>query len=279
MRCRTACASSLIHSTNASSRAALLRPIVLHHRIASSTLRASPHPLSPHTRTPAMPKNTKGKGGKNRRRGKHGGEEKAELTIKEEGQEYAQVRRPTRHAITGEQARMRPCAHCERARSAMQRVRRQRQPQPPMPQCRDDATGAIPLLHTTSTVTVMAFTSGHHARAFLSQASAAVAHRLGSPALPHRARRFTLPRTRSSTAASSCTRRRISLSHCQVIRMLGNGRLEGEWITHGVQLCIACALFHRSHRVLARSRFLQVTASMVRLVCVTFAVRCARKCG
>jgi len=39
-----------------------------------------------------MPKNTKGKGGKNRRRGKHGGDqEKAELTIKEEGQEYAQV--------------------------------------------------------------------------------------------------------------------------------------------------------------------------------------------
>jgi len=39
-----------------------------------------------------MPKNTKGKGGKNRRRGKHGADgEKAELTIKEEGQEYAQV--------------------------------------------------------------------------------------------------------------------------------------------------------------------------------------------
>ena len=40
-----------------------------------------------------MPKNTKGKGGKNRRRGKHGGdlEGKAELVIKEEGQEYAQV--------------------------------------------------------------------------------------------------------------------------------------------------------------------------------------------
>ena len=44
-----------------------------------------------------MPKNTKGKGGKNRRRGKHGGdlEGKAELVIKEEGQEYAQVR--TKH--------------------------------------------------------------------------------------------------------------------------------------------------------------------------------------
>jgi hypothetical protein len=42
--------------------------------------------------TSAMPKNTKGKGGKNRRRGKHGADgEKAELTIKEEGQEYAQV--------------------------------------------------------------------------------------------------------------------------------------------------------------------------------------------
>ena len=40
----------------------------------------------------AMPKNTKGKGGKNRRRGKGGADgEKAELTIKEEGQEYAQV--------------------------------------------------------------------------------------------------------------------------------------------------------------------------------------------
>lgn len=39
-----------------------------------------------------MPKNTKGKGGKNRRRGKGGADgEKAELTIKEEGQEYAQV--------------------------------------------------------------------------------------------------------------------------------------------------------------------------------------------
>lgn len=40
-----------------------------------------------------MPKNTKGKGGKNRRRGKHASEEgKAELVLKEEGQEYAQVR-------------------------------------------------------------------------------------------------------------------------------------------------------------------------------------------
>lgn len=37
-----------------------------------------------------MPKN-KGKGGKNRRRGKNENEEKRELTIKEEGQEYAQV--------------------------------------------------------------------------------------------------------------------------------------------------------------------------------------------
>ncbi len=39
-----------------------------------------------------MPK-AKGNGGKNRRRGKAGGEneEKRELTLKEEGQEYAQV--------------------------------------------------------------------------------------------------------------------------------------------------------------------------------------------
>lgn len=37
-----------------------------------------------------MPKN-KGKGGKNRRRGKNEGEEKRELIFKEEGQEYAQV--------------------------------------------------------------------------------------------------------------------------------------------------------------------------------------------
>jgi len=39
-----------------------------------------------------MTKGTKGKGGKNRRRGKNdGGEEKRELILKEEGQEYAQV--------------------------------------------------------------------------------------------------------------------------------------------------------------------------------------------
>lgn len=39
-----------------------------------------------------MPKN-KGKGGKNRRRGKNEGEEKRELVFKEHGQEYAQVLR------------------------------------------------------------------------------------------------------------------------------------------------------------------------------------------
>lgn len=39
-----------------------------------------------------MPKN-KGKGGKNRRRGKNEGEEKRELVFKEDGQEYAQVLR------------------------------------------------------------------------------------------------------------------------------------------------------------------------------------------
>mmetsp|Transcript_31629 Transcript_31629/g.68431 ORF Transcript_31629/g.68431 Transcript_31629/m.68431 type:complete len:145 (-) Transcript_31629:193-627(-) len=39
-----------------------------------------------------MPKN-KGKGGKNRRRGKNEGEEKRELIFKEDGQEYAQVLR------------------------------------------------------------------------------------------------------------------------------------------------------------------------------------------
>merc|ERR1712003_157180 len=38
----------------------------------------------------SMPKN-KGKGGKNRRRGKNEGEEKRELIFKEDGQEYAQV--------------------------------------------------------------------------------------------------------------------------------------------------------------------------------------------
>lgn len=37
-----------------------------------------------------MPKN-KGKGGKNRRRGKNENEEKRELILKEDGQEYAQV--------------------------------------------------------------------------------------------------------------------------------------------------------------------------------------------
>lgn len=37
-----------------------------------------------------MPKN-KGKGGKNRRRGKNEGEEKREVLVKEEGQEYAQI--------------------------------------------------------------------------------------------------------------------------------------------------------------------------------------------
>lgn len=39
-----------------------------------------------------MPK-TKGKGGKNKRRGKKDGEEKRELEFKEDGQEYAQVMR------------------------------------------------------------------------------------------------------------------------------------------------------------------------------------------
>ena len=39
-----------------------------------------------------MPKN-KGKGGKNRRRGKNEGDEKRELVVKEDGQEYAQVLR------------------------------------------------------------------------------------------------------------------------------------------------------------------------------------------
>mmetsp|Transcript_10029 Transcript_10029/g.18069 ORF Transcript_10029/g.18069 Transcript_10029/m.18069 type:complete len:141 (-) Transcript_10029:248-670(-) len=39
-----------------------------------------------------MPKN-KGKGGKNRRRGKNEGDEKRELIFKEDGQEYAQVLR------------------------------------------------------------------------------------------------------------------------------------------------------------------------------------------
>lgn len=37
-----------------------------------------------------MPKN-KGKGGKNRRRGKNENEEKRELTVRADGQEYAQV--------------------------------------------------------------------------------------------------------------------------------------------------------------------------------------------
>ena len=39
-----------------------------------------------------MPK-SKGKGGKNRRRGKNEGDEKRELVFKEDGQEYAQVLR------------------------------------------------------------------------------------------------------------------------------------------------------------------------------------------
>merc|ERR1712216_883523 len=43
-------------------------------------------------RSEAMPKN-KGKGGKNRRRGKNEGDEKRELIFKEDGQEYAQVLR------------------------------------------------------------------------------------------------------------------------------------------------------------------------------------------
>ena len=38
-----------------------------------------------------MPKGAKGKGGKNRRRGKNDGDEKRELVFKEDGQEYAQV--------------------------------------------------------------------------------------------------------------------------------------------------------------------------------------------
>ena len=40
-----------------------------------------------------MPKGAKGKGGKNRRRGKNEGAEKRELVFKEDGQEYAQVLR------------------------------------------------------------------------------------------------------------------------------------------------------------------------------------------
>ena len=40
-----------------------------------------------------MPKGVKGKGGKNRRRGKNEGDEKRELIFKEDGQEYAQVLR------------------------------------------------------------------------------------------------------------------------------------------------------------------------------------------
>ena len=40
-----------------------------------------------------MPKGAKGKGGKNRRRGKNDGDEKRELVFKEDGQEYAQVLR------------------------------------------------------------------------------------------------------------------------------------------------------------------------------------------
>ena len=40
-----------------------------------------------------MPKGAKGKGGKNRRRGKNDGDEKRELVFKEDGQEYAQITR------------------------------------------------------------------------------------------------------------------------------------------------------------------------------------------
>ncbi|GHP09364.1 hypothetical protein PPROV_000810000 [Pycnococcus provasolii] len=40
-----------------------------------------------------MPKGAKGKGGKNRRRGKNDSDEKRELIFKEDGQEYAQVLR------------------------------------------------------------------------------------------------------------------------------------------------------------------------------------------
>lgn len=40
-----------------------------------------------------MPKNKEGKGGKNRRRGKNESEEKRELIMKEDGQEYGQVLR------------------------------------------------------------------------------------------------------------------------------------------------------------------------------------------
>merc|ERR1719498_1206537 len=40
-----------------------------------------------------MPKGVKGKGGKNRRRGKNEGDEKRELIFKEDGQEYGQVLR------------------------------------------------------------------------------------------------------------------------------------------------------------------------------------------
>ena len=54
-----------------------------------------------------MPKN-KGKGGKNRRRGKNANEEeKRELNLKEDGQEYAQVSHTTR-----QRTRTRHCAGC-----------------------------------------------------------------------------------------------------------------------------------------------------------------------
>merc|ERR1711865_90339 len=46
----------------------------------------------PHQQQSTMPKN-KGKGGKNRRRGKNENDEKRELIFKEDGQEYAQVLR------------------------------------------------------------------------------------------------------------------------------------------------------------------------------------------
>lgn len=65
--------------------------------LADSKLKASHQPhteraqrLSELACRGAMPKN-KGKGGKNRRRGKNEGEEKRELVFKEHGQEYAQV--------------------------------------------------------------------------------------------------------------------------------------------------------------------------------------------
>jgi translation initiation factor 1A len=46
-----------------------------------------------------MPK-PKGKGGKNRRRGKGVSDEKHELILKEDGQEYGQVIHPSTHSPT-----------------------------------------------------------------------------------------------------------------------------------------------------------------------------------